>query len=240
MKNTSTLLLVIIMVCMAVGAFAQNTDTTGFIGFKNPGKILDRVNVIKTSPVPFIVGQIPYCGEFRLTYERVLAEHHSITVGGSLNYPGALMLVLQATDTTGQFKAKDYSIIGGRFTLGYRYYPFTKRRQAPKGFFVGPYASYNVAVIKLKGGNGSSEGINFFNVCAILGYQIVKKNGFSFEFFGGIGYKNNFVKEYNAHYGTTTTSSFPSFIAVPSPTGGVLKGVDHLKFALQINMGYAF
>lgn len=210
-------------------------DTTGFVGFAKPPKVAERQNVIKTSPVPLLIGQIPFCGELRITYERAITRHHSVLVGFSYSYPGIVLALASAMDTLG-FKVSDYSINGFRGMLGYRWYPLKKKKEAPAGFFVGPYASYNVVTIKLRNGNGSRENLHYANISLVTGYQIVKKNGFTFEFFGGLGYKNNFITGYNANSNRYISAQPLNTVGGP----GVPAFINNVKLTLQINMGYAF
>lgn len=208
-------------------------DTGGFVGFAKPPKELERANVIKTSPVPFFVGQIPICGEIRITYERAITRHHSVLIGASYSYPGALLALAASLDTTG-FKISDYKINGVRGMLGYRCYPLKKKKEAPAGFFFGPYISYNMVQITQKSSK-DYERVHYFNASMTVGYQIVKKNGFTFEFFGGLGYRNNFTTGYNAYY-----NSYSNAQAFNSTPAELPQFLNHVKLALQINMGYAF
>jgi hypothetical protein len=194
--------------------------------------VAERQNVIKTSPVPFLVGQIPICGEIRITYERAINRHHSVLIGASYSYPGLLLAATFAMDTNG-YKVSDYKINGVRGMLGYRCYPLKKKKMAPAGFFFGPYVSYNMVQIMEKGYDDYQR-IHYFNATMTVGYQIIKKNGFSFEFFGGLGYRKNFTTGYDAYYKRYTAAQQFNFIDAPIPF------LNHVKFALQINMGYAF
>jgi len=209
-----------------------NEESTDFVGFSTPQKVAERQNVIKTSPVPFLVGQIPICGEIRITYERAINRHHSVLIGASYSYPGLLLAATFAMDTNG-YKVSDYKINGVRGMLGYRCYPLKKKKMAPAGFFFGPYVSYNMVQIMEKGYDDYQR-IHYFNATMTVGYQIIKKNGFSFEFFGGLGYRKNFTTGYDAYYKRYTAAQQFNFIDAPIPF------LNHVKFALQINMGYAF
>jgi hypothetical protein len=242
MNRLQALLFAFILFYMPAALFGQDTDTLGFVGFNTPAKGPYKANVIKTSPIPMLImGQIPWCDELRFTYERVLTNHHSIEVGASYNYPNLILMAVSSMDT-GSTKLSDFSFRGARVILGYRYYPLKrpKKKEAPAGLFVGPYLSYNFVKIKEKGGNGSSESLHYFNASIIAGYQIVSKKGFAIEFFTGLGYRDNFITNYDARTNRTTNSALPSFISPRTPSGDRFIFIDHIKFILQFNLGYAF
>lgn len=218
------------LIVFAFSAFGQKEeiDTSGFEGFKAP-KSADRENVIKTNALPLLFGQIPLCGEIRLTYERMLAHNQSITLGLSYNYPSLFLLMFSGGNGPFGLRIGGLSIRGGRMTLGYRFYPL-KNVKAPAGLFLGPYFSYNFAKIKERGvSNGNYLIINQANASLIVGYQVKMSEHFFFEVFSGLGYRRNFIIEYEASTKRTTTQDF---YFVPF--------MKNVKIVTQINFGYAF
>ena len=220
------LFLTILIVLAVIPARAQEADSLllGFNGFKNE-KIPFKGNVIKFSPIPLLVGQIPYCGELRLTYERLITHNTSISIGGSYNFPSVIFAI--ASRSSGG-NLNQFSFRGGRAILGFRYYPL-KKKKAPAGLFFGPYISYNFVRIKEKKGNGSYIDLNYFNASAITGYQFSFGKSIYFEVFGGIGYRKNFTREFDSRNGSRTTYD-----------SDVLGPIKNLKVILQVNLGYAF
>jgi hypothetical protein len=207
---------------------AQEADSLGFRGFKNP-KLPYRQNEIKANFVPLLMGQIPICGELRITYERLFTHNQSFTAGFSYNYPNLFLLITTAlNDPQGKGWFGRFSTQGARFTLGYRYYPF-KDVQAPEGLFFGPYFSYNFAKIGYKSTQGSYQILNYLNAEAIVGYQVEISDNFYFEFFGGLGYKHNFVVYYDSRSNKTSSEDFYLF-----------PPLKNVKLALQVNFCYAF
>ncbi len=202
-------------------------DTLHFEGFKEPKKLPYKLNVVKASPMPFFIGQIPYCGEIRITYERMLASHHSLLLGGSYNYPNVILLVMSAVSDTAQ-SFKDFSLRGGRVMFGYRFYPI-KRQSAPKGLFFGPYVSYNFVKIKQRKGNGSYDLINYLNADMVVGYQFEMGHSVFMEFMGGIGYRNNWGVYYDARLNRSERYDIYD-----------IKFLKNVKFLLQVNFGYGF
>jgi hypothetical protein len=201
MKHYPALLLSMLLMCCFTALHAQDEeiDSTGagFEGFRTEKrKMPEHANVFKVSPVPFFVGQIPICGEMRLTYERIIAPGHSLVLGGAYNYPNIFLLVMSAVaDTAVGFK--DYSFRGGRGIFGYRFYPL-KGKTAPEGFYVGPYFSYNFVKVKEKGGNDDFYAYHYVNGSVVAGYQLHLRGRVYMDFMGGLGYRNNFIVEYDS------------------------------------------
>jgi hypothetical protein len=210
---------------------AQQDDTTGFVAFKAT-KFPVKANTVKIGVIPFLVGEIPWCGEIRITYEHPITHNQSLLAGLSYNYPGALLL-LESVSTPGS-GISDFSWRGGRIMLGYRWYPL-KRSDAPKGFYFGPYFSYNFLKIRDKQDHTIYETMDYLNASLLVGEQVLAHNGFTFDVFGGFGYKDNFI----AH-------SDPNLL-VPIIRPTDLLGISHasnaaqhFKFTLQVNFGYSF
>ena len=214
------------VVLTAMRGYGQ--DTTGFQGFKTP-KLPYKQNVLKSNVIPIFDGQIFYCSELRLTYEHLITHNQSISAGVSYNFPNIFLLM--ATAHLGQGSVfHTLSMRGARGILSYRIYPL-KDTNAPEGFFVGPYVSYNFVKIAEKNGNSSYEVINYFNASGIAGYQYLV-DGFSIEVFGGLGYRDNFISNYDSRLNKSYTSSLPIVLNL-----GKFK---YVKLVAQINLGYAF
>ncbi|MCS6935196.1 MAG: hypothetical protein NZM35_08620 [Chitinophagales bacterium] len=208
--------------CLATQA--QRKDTTGFEGFK-PVRTIPHQNLVKTFPLPFLVGQIMYCGEARFTYERMITHNQSVLVGVSYNYPNLLLLL---NDVLYQSGFSRFNIHGARGMLGYRIYPF-RTSVAPEGPFAGVYMSYNYARVRERSGNGDFFALHYTNASVVGGYQMYLGDNFYGEGFAGIGYRYNFVQSYDASTGRTSLreiSTIPVF--------------KNLKFVLQFNVSYAF
>ena len=212
----------------------QQDELQGFQGFSSPPPVKNE-GILKFSPIAIFDGQIAYTGELRVTYEQKIAKRQSITIGASYDFPNFILLALSNAFTTGRGGRggghtggiSGFSIEGGRVTLGYRYYPL-KKLEGLKGFFVGPYISYDAVNIRQKSASYNYEIVNYANANGITGYQLVTKHHFSFEIFGGLGYKNNFVLHYNQEANNVNQFSLR------------IKALDHVKLVMQMNFGYAF
>lgn len=228
-----TLLFALVLLLVYNNSFSQSDTTSrdfkGFKGFK-ADKFPTKQNVIKFTPIPCFVGQIPFCGELRFTYERMLTHNQSLSLGLSYNYPSLFLLVLPAIANPNNATLKHYSLRGGRITFAYRFYPF-KSKSAPGGLFVGPYGSFNFVKIKERNGNGSYDLVYYADACLVAGYQIPLPKGVYMEFMAGFGYRQNKTYEYDAR---TNTSSLHDYYIINS---GALKNV---KVLLQMNIGYGF
>ena len=219
-------------------AAQQPDELQGFQGFAAP-KPMQNAGILKFSLIPIFVGQIDFTGELRVTYERKIAKHQSITIGVSYDYPNFILLAIGNQFSRGSggrhgggrssgANLNSVSVEGGRITFGYRYYPL-KKQPGLKGFFIGPWLSYNAANIRDKSASQNYELVNYADACAITGYQLVVHH-FALEFFGGFGYKNNFVTHPNAD----ANQVYRQFTI---PQTGPAK---YFKFALEMNFGYAF
>lgn len=220
--------IVCLLLLRAVTAFSQKADTTGFVGFKNV-KFASKQNLIKASPLPFLIGQIPICGELRITYERMVTHNQSFIAGMSYNYPNPILFFGSLlTAGTGNQSFAGYSLRGVRGMLGYRYYPF-KFMEAPSGLFLGPYLTWNYVRIKQRGGNADYLELNYPSASFIVGYQEELAENFFFEGFVGLGYRNNFVVQFDSR--TNRLSREPLY---------VFRALRFIKFPIQVNFSYAF
>ncbi len=232
-KITGAIILIVaLFFLLPVNLLAQNLPNLEkkreFRGFKDR-KLPFKQNVIKSNLIPILMGQIPLCGELRFTYERVLSHNQSLTIGASYNFPNLFLFVMPAVSNPGRTTLKDYSLRGGRITLGYRFYPL-KNKSAPNGLFFGPYGSFNFVKIKPRHGNGDFETWNYADACLILGYQFHMRKGVFMEFFAGLGYRKNFIRHYSAHFKTTTEEEY---YVIKTP-------VPNFKALLQMNIGFGW
>lgn len=230
-KNLRTILFVFVILFSRSQLFSATSDSLQikkFKGFKTP-KFPSAQNVLKTNIIPILIGQIPYCGELRLTYERMIWHNQSISLGVSYNFPNLFLFVMPAVLNPKHANLSKYSLRGARFTFAYRYYPFGS--EAPKGFFFGPYLSYNFVKLQERHGNGSYQMLNYANASLVCGYQFKFGNHVFLELFGGVGYRKNFEQDYDSQTRQTYTGDiynkkFPQ--------------LKNVKFALQMNLGYGF
>jgi hypothetical protein len=236
LKALIALLICCLTCCLHLAA--QDDDLKDFKGFQTQSQFHKRA-VIRTSLLPIFEGQIDFTGELRITYEQTIARRQSITIGASYDFPNFILLAITGGGGGGGRGRGGYGgglrglarydIEGGRIALGYRYY-ISKKRTAPEGFYAGPYFSYNGVQIREKQNPANYEGVNYLNADGIAGYQFIGKRHFSFDIFFGMGYKDNFVTNYNA------IADRPYYDYVPR----LLPAFKNFKFLMQMNFGYAF
>jgi len=211
-------------------AKTEQQDTTGFKGFK-VNKIPFQMNVIKASPVSWLVGPAIFNGELRILYERMVAYNQSLLVGISYNYPSPLLLAMaSAANSSGggsTSNLKEFSVNGARFQLAYRYYLF-KKLKAPMGFYVGPHLSYNYIDIRQKNLSSNQYTYNNFFACAAFGFQVRIKKHVYIDITNGIGYKKNWGTYFNQVSTTSSSNSVLDLNKLP------------IKLMVQLAIGYGF
>jgi hypothetical protein len=222
-------------------AIAQHEDTTGFVGFKTVSGTSSKqaTSVFKVGIIPFFFGQVWGTGELRFNYERVIARQQSILAGISYVFPNLFGIAIHNAGLSGGrgsngtysgygsrpgFLDGNYAFEGIRGMLGYRYY-FLRSKDAPKGLYAGPYLSYNFVNVTQRDAPQNYEGLNYFDVCAVFGVQVVSHKHFAFDFTAGLGYKDNFITHVNDNMSL-------------NPQTVPISAFNHVKFLIQLNFGY--
>lgn len=167
----------------------------------------------------------PLTSEYKLMYEMCFAPNQSAVLG--VSYLGKHVLFLMASNDTSQLSKEIKNIfIGGYRVQGmYRIYFNPSTKQAPRGFYMGPHASYSYCKVNLKTDPDYYIKMINWNINALLGYQIVIGNAVSLEMFGGLGYKNNTMSVHNPGK------------QIENYTYG--KVLPHTKFSLGFSFGIA-
>jgi hypothetical protein len=204
-------------------------DTIEFEGFKS-AKSAARDNLIKGSAIPFFFGQIPFTGEIRIGYERMITHNQSLNFTGGYVYPNPVLFFGSLIARNGLFNKM--SIRGGKIGVGYRFYP-VKNRQAPEGFYFGPYGSYTFARLKEKRGNDDVYTWHYANAGMIAGYQVKIEEYLYVDMFAGLGYRKNWESFYNSATKKRSTQDLglPPVFMLPH---------RNVKIFLQFNLCYAF
>lgn len=149
------------------------------------------LNVLKTSPFPLLISQIPITGSIRVMYERVMGLKQSTVIGASYVFPNALFrqLATEVYDTFGV----NISAHGFRAQAAYRYYLTGK---APNGLFIGPHVSANIVKVNYKEIDDIWTNIYYLNANALFGFQWLIKGKVGFDLYTGFGYRQNFFMDY--------------------------------------------
>ncbi len=119
-------------------------------------------NIVKFNPLALIVGSV------EIGYERVLSDNQSLQV--DLGY---------ASFDSGSF---DYTGLGAG--LQYRFY-IQESKEAPVGWFAGPFASYSTSKADNSGGDDFKTSV--FAAGGVIGYQW-NWNPVTLDIYGGPAY----------------------------------------------------
>lgn len=185
----------------------------------------ERSMVIKTNPFAsmwsgvWLGNFIPLTAELpRVTFEAGSGHHGGMISGGYLGWSA----LGDIQDADGN-KVRDAASNNGFKIQGlYKYY---LSGNAPKGFYIGPHASYSFTKIVDKDNSDNYlTGTNQI-YSAALGYQFISKGGFAFDVFTGFGYQSKDwkVDGEGVDFGETA-----------------IEGKKGLKIPFVINFGYAF
>lgn len=148
-------------------------------------KAQEPMNIIKTNPLRVLWGQIPFTGEYGLTYERAIPTKLGAQVWLGYTGPSAILNLENLTDSIGQ----GISVSGVRVAPSVKFY--LTSFESPKGFYVSPMVSYNTAKFKSNTNPNDYVKATFFNVNLLAGYQVIAGGAFALDIFSGLGFKSN-------------------------------------------------
>lgn len=197
-------------------AIAQDTSAT----LEYSSSVYYPHNVIKINPLAAIIGQNPFTGELRLTYERAIGKSMASFIAVSYNVQAAFKIKRLLPDSLQNFTIKKVS--GFRIQVGHKFY-LTKFSIPVKGFYLAPHISYNTTKFDIQTDTMYNVTAVLFNVNILTGYQIITGGSFAFDIFTGLGYKSNTWEVYDAG----------RFLALKETKSG-------LKISFGFNFGYAF
>jgi hypothetical protein len=184
--------------------------------------------IYKTNPLSIIYGPILYTAEYKLFIEQRVAAKQGIQLGFSYLGKNSMLRVMEQADTLMQQNNMKYTVNGFRIQLAYRFY---LSKKFPKGFYISPHFSYSKAKIKIKTNGVINH--NYYalavysNYNLLVGYQ-VHGGRVVFDFFTGLGFKNNNWSEFYRNKHTPMDES--NMYLLPEP----------IKISLGINVGFAF
>jgi len=152
-----------------------------------------RRTVIKIDPSLFVFGQIPGTADYHFKYEFAVGIKHSLQISLAYISKNIPTLIAEANDTSNTTKI---GVNGFRGQLSYKFYPFGMKLQAPAGFFVGAHVSINRTNFTYKQSSTKYRDytVSYDNAALIWGYQFILNNRFSIEFFQGLGYRDNRIR----------------------------------------------
>lgn len=192
------------------------------------------LSVYKTNPFSILWGPIPLTAEYKVIAEMAVDPHSSFLAGISYLGKSPFLAMAEYANRNSNNNGNTVTpvqllkISGWRFQAAYRFYP--GKAFAPRGFYLGPQVSYSYAKFSDKSQNSNYYylSITHFNINLLTGYQLIISDRLAFDFFFGLGYKNNVWTEHNASSGSQVISfdnSFPPYSAPLKVTLGTSFGV---------------
>ena len=158
--------------------------------------------VLKTNPLMYIQGTIPFTGELNLIGELTFRPNHSVEIGASYVYNGAFLnLITDSLNNSGN--PQNLRFQGFRVQAAYRFYLNREKgnsnHAAPYGWFLSPRYSYSFATVNenVPSTYNSSVEITQIFLDLRLGKTLVLGNRATFEFFTGMGHKENTWREFS-------------------------------------------
>ena len=152
-----------------------------------------KKNVFKTNLLS------PIVGSYNFFYERAIAKKASLQLGvGFVN----LNIGASAGSASSSTKMSGY-----RITPEFRFYP-SSNKSAPKGFFVGPYITYQDLTLKVTNSAGveGKASLTTFGGGLILGYQWLISDIVALDLFAGGGSSSGSVTVDSNSNGFTSNS----------------------------------
>jgi len=211
------------ILCTNKLVFSQDDVTVTYSQGGGKGEVIPQ-NIIKTSLLSPLWFQIPFTGEYRLVYERVVNEKIALYLGVGYVGKSALLIGSSSLTSDSAVQGLGIGIAGFRVHGGGKLY--LTDFPAPKGFYIGPHFSYNTAKFFDKSQPNDYLKATFINFNVLVGYQFIVGGGFAFDMFSGFGYKiNTWVLNIENSTIFNDELLFDRF------------GV---KFNLGFNLGYAF
>lgn len=199
-----------------------------------PLKRVKQKQLLKTNPLPVLWGNIPLTAEYRLLFETPSSPDQSLMLGVSYLGKGPFLVALVDTTQNPSSNlhkfAEDLKVSGFRMQGMYRFYLYPKNH-SPDGFYIGPHASYTFAKFYLPVQKQQYLAFVYYNVNVLAGVQAFVSDIFCFDFFFGLGYRNNLVIEHNLNNSSASS-------AAPDPFEKSMP--KHLKITLGLNFGFAF
>lgn len=187
-------------------------------------------SVLKTGAFCSLWGSIPLTSEYRLVYEIPTSSQSSAQIG--ISYLGKNFWLWPMMDTILQAnpQASQITVNGFRFQMAFKYY-FVKGQLAPEGLYIGPFLSYSMATVGTTYSNLYQSYLKavFMNANLILGYQYIYLDNIAFDFYVGLGYKQNSLVEYQSGQ-LIKRYDLSEYQIFPTP----------VKVVMGLNVGIAF
>lgn len=151
-----------------------------------------RQFVIKTNPFPLLWGVIPYTSEFRVIGEMTNGLKQSGQIGISFLGKSPFLSLIESSSRYG--RQVSFDVTGIRIQGSYKFY--LKPCTAPIGWYLSPHVSFATAtIIERNNTTAFTYNATRLNGNLLLGKQYIRRNGFAFDWYFGIGKKDNTWRE---------------------------------------------
>lgn len=191
----------------------------------------NQANIFKTNPLHYFIGPLLLFSEYRLMYERQANKNQSIEFG--VSFLSKCPLFNESLDSS--VTPTEILVYGYRAQIGYRFYlnkflyqvGLSNKNKGVTGLYISPHASIIDVRVTTRAASRFNNYIRLqmLDVNLRTGIQFKVIENFYFDFFTGLGYKDNSFLLFN---GNTST---------PLDT----EGLEYIfNSNLKINLGFNF
>ena len=160
--------------------------------------------VIKTNPLSFLWGPIPFTSEYRLNLESIRSRYQSMEIGISyLAESPVLSSVINRFNSANasNFRKVDIQVRGARLQAAHKFYlkavfdgidpSMTLSDYAPNGYYLSPKVSMSYASFRSNNSMSPFMEMTHLNANLIFGRQMFFWGALAADIFIGAGYKRN-------------------------------------------------
>lgn len=180
--------LYIIFILLGLPLFSQTQEDDAY--FKEKVEMPPYQTFLKSNPFVMLVGAIPLTAEFRIVGEQMVARSQASQVGISYLAKG-IPLYMVEDSSNGAVK---FVVNGFRIQYTHKFYVGKNRNPyEANGWYIGPHFSYATSRFSNRRANTHDMFIRIthMNANIFMGYQALVKKRHCFDFFFGLGVKDN-------------------------------------------------
>lgn len=192
--------------------------------------------VFKTNPLAVLLGPSVITSEYGLHYEFSLGNKSALSLGASLLNKNIFIYLSEKLDTNATSGNSVVQIQPRLKISGYRmqaqYKWLMPLYHYPCALYIGPNAAFSTVYFSYqqRGYTRDFYKIIHRNLSLIVGYQHVVSGKLFIDLYAGLGYKNNYVREYS------TPATY-----TPVPNEFIFTGIPgHVKISMGYYLGYRF
>jgi len=220
--------IIILLSLISTYAYTQDLKDSLFLGkCIRKNRISQFDYIVSTNPLIMLWGSVPLSSEYRIMSEIRTGNKTSVNIGGA--YLGKGLFFHMQDKAYNSIAVSSFALRGYRVQVMYKFY-LSDWDTPPDGVYIGPYFSLAEAKLSYRQGRIANDYtlIRQRNYSFVLGYQYEAFNGFCWDMFVGIGYKDNEWIEY------PTTNRF---VSIPQSDMPEFYN-SHIKYVIGLNIGY--